>query len=440
MKKNILIVCIFAIFINLIATSCSNEERVEPIDYDNLQYVVNVTKGDDTTSVHRIRSKAKSKKGWEINDCIYMSADGNLSNVYKITYDGADWRVEKVINEAKFNGTSGKVNAVYTDKSSYKSADEIDIQGDILYTDEGTYSIEDNIVFINLRMNKRPVSRIEIQGIEEGFIIEELKNYSSVKLGALNWIENTGRYTGVKEKGNIVYYGIMPKNNEGNYTITLNNNDGLTYSRTYISKTLSEGEQILVFGPNSDEKDLWTLKGTIKTLKESLNLPLAFTGKISELYEIIPANATNKDVDVKSSNESIVKINPDGTYNTIGIGEATITISTKDGDSSSQTKVNVKDGSELATVKLTGLTTSGIVVGGWSQISYGATYTIYNNSDIQIKAISIGTSSQTIQLNEITIEPNSTTNVNLSFNNTNPNDITIYVKIEILGKEYTIHT
>ena len=158
------------------------------------------------------------------------------------------------------------------------------------------------------------------------------------------------------------------------------------------------------------------------------------------MYEIIPANATNKDVDVKSSNESIVKINPDGTYNTIGMGEATITISTKEGDYKSQIKVNVKDGSELAAVKLTGLTTSSIVIGGWSQISYGATYTIYNNSDTQIKAISIGTTSQTIQLNGITIEPNSTTNVNLNFNNTNPNDITIYVKIDILGKEYTIHT
>ena len=343
--KKLFLYSSFVVLSSLFFVACSNDDSYEQIDFNNLKYVVNVSTGDDASSSHKIRSKANSKLGWDNNDCIFMSADGSAGNIYKLTFDGTDWDVVKAVETAKFNGTSGKVNAVFSNKSSYKDAGEVLVEGDILYTDEGTYKIEDNIVFINLKMNKRPISRIEIKGVADGFWIEELKNYSGVNVSNLSLIENKDHYIGQKEDGGgVVYYGVLPEDADGNFTLTLTNKDGLSCQRTYKGKTLSAGDHIVINGPASAEANDWNiiLKG-IQAVESNINMKIGTTGKISDLYVLVPENATNKEVEATSSNSSVVKINADGTYTTMELGDAVITIKTKDGNHSCQIQVNVKD-------------------------------------------------------------------------------------------------
>ena len=343
MKKNILY-STFVAFTCLFFAACSNDDNLEQIDFNNLKFVVNVSTDDNNSSIHKVKSKANSKIGWSNNDCIFMSADGSATNIYKLTFNGKDWNVEKADEAAKFSNSSGKVNAVFSNKSSYKDAGEVLVEGDILYTDEGTYKIEDNVVFINLNMSKRPVARIEIKGVGEGFWIEELTNYSGVNVSNLSLIENEAHYTGQKEDGGgMVYYGVLPKDADGNFTLTLTNKEGLSYQRTYKDKSLSAGDHIVINGPVSTEANDWyiVLKG-IQAVKSDISIGIGTVSSISELYVLVPENATSKEVKVTSSDPSVVKINEDGTYSAVGIGNAVITIKTKDDKYSCQIQIQVK--------------------------------------------------------------------------------------------------
>ena len=48
-------------------------------------------------------------------------------------------------------------------------------------------------------------------------------------------------------------------------------------------------------------------------------------------YEVVPNNATNKDVDIVSSDPTIVRVNDDNTITALQIGEATLTLVASDG-------------------------------------------------------------------------------------------------------------
>ena len=61
--------------------------------------------------------------------------------------------------------------------------------------------------------------------------------------------------------------------------------------------------------------------------KSLLNIPLSVP------YKVLPSNATNKDVDVISSDSSIVRVNDDNTITALSTGEVTLTLVADDGSS-----------------------------------------------------------------------------------------------------------
>lgn len=439
MNKKILNPIVFIVLFATILFGCSSEDSFESIDFDNLQFVVNVSTGSDT-SKHNIKSKVNSKSQWTNLDCIYISVDHSASNIYKLTYNGEDWSVEKVLESARFSNTTGKINAVYSEKSAMGQSDEVDIQGDILYTDEGTYTIEDNIVYINLKMNKRPIVRIEVKGIDSGFYIDELENYSKVKLSNLSWIKNTEQYTGQKEDGSIVYYGAMPESNDDNYTFTLKNSNGYEYTRTYTGKILSNGDYIILNGPNTEEKDNWTLKLTgIKAVKENLILPINSSGKVTELYQLIPKEATNNDVEVISSNSSVVKVNENGTFTTVDVGQSDIIVKTKDGNFECKTTIEVKDVKDLVKIKLTSHSYSGIIIGGYSQFTHYYQYSVSNSSDRTALLIEAWTDPNNKKTLDVTIQAQSTVEA-FTLTTQSSTEPTVYAKVKFGNDEYQIQT
>ena len=66
---------------------------------------------------------------------------------------------------------------------------------------------------------------------------------------------------------------------------------------------------------------------------------------------VAPEDATNKAVTWKSSNESVATVDDNGKVTTVGVGEATITATTTDGEKTAECKVTVK----AATVAVTGV-------------------------------------------------------------------------------------
>lgn len=109
---------------------------------------------------------------------------------------------------------------------------------------------------------------------------------------------------------------------------------------------------------------------------------------------VLPANATNKDVNWTSSDASIAMVSPDGTVYAIKPGQATIMATTVDGGFAALCKIKVKAKDIIATS---------------IQISPSS------------KKMSIG---ESIQLNAL-LEPENVTNANLSWTSSNPNIATV---------------
>lgn len=68
-------------------------------------------------------------------------------------------------------------------------------------------------------------------------------------------------------------------------------------------------------------------------------------------YTITPDNATNKEVEFKSSNNNIVTVDEKGVLKAINSGTVIITITSKDGNASKEIKVTVKD-SDVANIDI----------------------------------------------------------------------------------------
>lgn len=109
---------------------------------------------------------------------------------------------------------------------------------------------------------------------------------------------------------------------------------------------------------------------------------------------VLPANATNKDVNWTSSDVSIAMVSPDGTVYAIKPGQATIMATTVDGGFVALCKIKVKAKEIIATS---------------IQISPTS------------KTIAIG---EAIQVNAL-LEPENVTNVNLNWTSSNPNIATV---------------
>ena len=131
---------------------------------------------------------------------------------------------------------------------------------------------------------------------------------------SVTWSSNNESVAIVNENGTITAIGV------GNATITVTTNDGgltatcvVTVNSVHITSiTLNKISTTLAVG------DTETLIATIS-----------------------PENATDKSVTWSSNNESVAIVNENGTITAIGVGNATITVTTNDGGLTATCEVNV---------------------------------------------------------------------------------------------------
>ena len=145
----------------------------------------------------------------------------------------------------------------------------------------------------------------------------------------------------------------------------------------------------------------------------SENLALLEDDSIQLTATVLPANATNQNVNWTSSDISVAMVSPDGTVYAIKPGQATIMATTADGGFVALCKIKVKAREVIATS---------------IQISPSS------------KTVAIG---ETIKLNAL-LEPENVTNANLSWTSSNPNiatvDVNGLVKAIAEGKTQIIAT
>ena len=170
----------FGILISILGlTACSQEDTdivSSKTPIENLSFRVNIS----TTKLENTRAASDNKQDWSKGDRIFAAIDGDKSNICVIEYDGEDWAVNKLTNQVQF-ANKGKLNAIFADKLSYLD-NKITTFGDIVFTKDGEYTKDGDIVYINLKLNTRPVSKIRINGIPEGFYVEGMREFTDLNI------------------------------------------------------------------------------------------------------------------------------------------------------------------------------------------------------------------------------------------------------------------
>lgn len=384
MKKTNNILTLFALFIALMVTSCGQDDitTTKTSDFENLRFKVNIENPVNT------RAASDGKTAWSKGDQIYISIDGDKDDLCNLVYDGSDWNVNKLTSTVDFK-ESGKLNGVFADTLKYISS-HITTWGDILYTDEGTYRKDGDVVYINLNMNKRPIAKVKIKGIPDGFWIENMKEYTNLNISDMTWedISSDGKLNKENEENQTcTFYGTLAAN-DGNTTIKLINGKGAYYSKTFTGKSIAAGDYITVQGPEVDQN--WASFIPVESISatKDASIVLGDTQNATNYFTFSPENVTNKNVTYKSEDETIATVDENGIITGKKAGETNIIVTSKDGNHTCDIKVKVADLTSLVTVNLKGVS----MVFTDNNIFYGRTYTINNNSSVDIFVASIGAS------------------------------------------------
>lgn len=379
---NVINLILFAII--MVISSCSQEDNsFGNNNFNSLKFKVSVTNSSATST----RAASDGKTNWTKGDQIYTAIDGSEKNLCLLEFDGEDWNVTKLSDQATFND-SGKLNAVFADKLSYKDG-TITTFGDILYTKDGTYKKDGNVVYINLNMSQRPVAKIKINGVPKGFWISDIHEFTNLNITDMTW-DNTNSNGKLncesEDNDNYTYYGIIDNTNDKTI-IKLINGKGAYYQQTFDNKTIKPGDFITINGPllSDNWESLIPLEGLNPTKVASI--PLGDKISATNFFNYVPNDATNKKVTYQSADENIATVDADGKITGNALGTTSIKVIAEDGNQTCDIKVQVIDIASCVNIALTGTSISMTNMG----IYYGKTYTITNNSDFDIYINKIGT-------------------------------------------------
>ena len=374
-----------------------------------------------------------NKIDWVEGDVIFFIIDGGSGDKgFKATYDGAKWSFAEWFKNGgmqDFNPAGGTVSFAMngdilnltTMKPSNLDVSKTALQnliyyaggkiGDLLFTNTGTYTVDENGV-VDIFLNfMRPMAKIHINGayLAATQIRNQIEgtmpggvdnaggtnaNYNKSKTMTLGQIiryqpstqtfrdANSGN--GLNGTANMVYatrsdepyiidavyYGNMEQDENGDITIVmcqnartypgieanaaLGSSGQVAYWRKFPGMTINPNDDIYIYGPMSEEEgSLWTSQAITGEMNFTASqLTLAENQQIAlKPYCKWKAPApTDRTLKFEISNPDIVSISEDGsTLYTHGIGTSTITATTLDGYFSTMT-VSVKNVQELIDV------------------------------------------------------------------------------------------
>ena len=317
---------LFVVLAMCCMSSCGSDSEIVSTSTEHktdYRFVVNITKRNEDGT------RATDKTSWVKGDVVYTVVDNYAS--LTMTYQGDDyWQVKRP--SWAFKGTNGKVHAYYglEERSPYWTV----YPEQFLYTDEGTYAKSDDIIYINLDMNKRPYARLTVKGIDKDYAIANMKTQQTLtdlwdvtfkdtltSAAATDYDEQTQTAT---------YYGVVSPVDNKTY-ILLYNADGIGYSRTY-DKVMTGGEAIVLNGPNSSESSSWTKHTLVKSITLDKNSIYTYVDESHDLLATIdPVDADNGKLKWSTSNANVATVDENGHVNVNGVGNAIITVQTEDG-------------------------------------------------------------------------------------------------------------
>lgn len=391
MKTMNYIKCLIVMAFCFILTNCSNENEVNKtnVSFADMKFVVNVT------DISTTKAPSDSKTGWVKGDKIIASIDKDNNNLLVITYDGENWKVEGYDNETSISNSSGSINAIYADKITVGENKKIVVFGDVLTTIEGKYElVSEDVVYINLNMNVRPVAKIRITGVPEGFWLDNIIEMTEPNISDMTWNttkSNCEACSETEEDGSVTYYGMLDSEN-GNTTIILKNSEGHYYSKTFSNKIVNAGVFILIDGPlTTDDWNYFVPLNKID-VKSDINLVHGDDSKYSiyDYIEIVPTNANYDGLEFSSSDDNIATIDADGNIVGHNIGTTTINVKAKNTDIVSSVIVNVKEITDYISLSFYGTSLTMTSSGTY----YGRIFRFRNNSnaDVYVKTISTSNS------------------------------------------------
>ena len=343
MKKLFYICCLFTV---CLLHSCDKEEfgqtLISPKSLKDYKYVFQITSAESNMTTRAFSNKSD----WQINDEIYFFIEGDKNEVCRITYKGeGEWILNEIKTMAPFANKQGKLVAVYSPNIVYTDVLVKDdvlftedgtllVEGDVLFTEDGTYKKEDDVICITLNMNKRPLNRIIIEGVDDGTSIESFTTpYALTSLNPIIWstMINGVPYEYDNSSRTAVYYGMIDSYDDATTIIRLRDKDGCIYERTY-NKTPILGESIIINGPLSFQSDLWEKKVLVDDITLNANtLNLSIGDTYSLQASLKNPNATNTNLIWSSSNPNVATVNENGVITAIQRGNATIIVGAEDG-------------------------------------------------------------------------------------------------------------
>lgn len=428
MKKYIYI-SLFTFTMAFTACSSLDESGVAesvPVDGQNIRLHATIKSGT------RMEVPSDIKTDWENGDMIFMFIDGGDGNKgFKATYNSGKWDfTEWFKNGGKqdFKPEGGKISFAMTgenlnlsaktpaDFGPTKTALQILTNytgagkkvGDIMFTNAGTYTVDEKgVVDIYLQL-ERPMAKIHIKGAwvtapQIRNHVEGTKpagtdntagtnaNYNKAKTMTLNQIirydpsTQTFRDAMVANNMNgtanmetdkcyddvqimdVVYYGTMDADENGDITIVMckdarqypgiQANEALgpsgqqAYWRKFPGKSINPGDNIYIYGPMSEEEaTLWhsqAITGKVYFPEPSIEWAENDKLELKAYYKWETPAPSNRTLIFEVGDPSVITVSEDGnTLYTHGVGSSTVTATTADGESATMT-VNVKNVADL---------------------------------------------------------------------------------------------
>ena len=204
------------------------------------------------------------------------------------------------------------------------------------YTDDGRAGQATKTIIMKINCTAEPEEGnpedVKVTGISLDKTSAELKINENVELKAtispadatnkeVTWTSSDEKIAKVDANGKVTAVG------EGNATITVTTKDGGFKATCEVTVRNEEVSVVKVTGVSLDK--------TTAELKINESVELKAT--------ISPADATNKEVTWTSSDEKIAKVDANGKVTAVGEGNATITVTTKDGNFNATCEVIVKE-------------------------------------------------------------------------------------------------
>ena len=242
------------------------------------------------------------------NDSITAAVEPNNATDKTLTWVSSNTAVATVDNNGRVSAVgegSATITATAKDGSNIKATCEVTVTAAVVKAAEVTLSA--------------PTLSLEVG--QSGSLTATVKPDNATDK-TVTWTSDNSAVATVDSSGNVTAKG------EGTAIITATaKSDSNVKASCTVTVTAAQPADVPVTGVALDQSSISTTMGGSASLSATLS----------------PADATNKNVTWSSSNESVIKVDSNGSITIVGVGNATITVTTEDGGHKATCSISVSE-------------------------------------------------------------------------------------------------